>query len=114
MDIQPRYFLKAVQTFAMLGLFALATQSAVAADAKSLATKNQCMACHKVEGKLIGPAFKDVAAKYKGDASARDTLTAKVRKGGKGTWGSMPMPANTSMSDSDLQTVITWILAAGN
>lgn len=111
MSNQPQHFLKAVQTFTLLGLFALATPSAFACDAKALATKNQCMVCHKVEGKLVGPSYNDVVAKYKGDAEALDKLTAKVRKGGKGAWGSIPMPPNKSISDDDLKTVITWILA---
>lgn len=93
-----------------LGVFAV-TASASANDAQALATKYQCMACHKVESKLVGPAYKDVAAKYKGDPEAMNKLTAKVRNGGKGVWGQVPMPPNKTISDDDLKTVIDWILS---
>jgi cytochrome c len=108
-----RFFkpIRAVTLLGVLGLFALAAPSASASDARDLAKKNQCMTCHKEEGKLVGPAYKDVAAKYKGDAGALDRLTAKVRSGGKGVWGSMPMPPNKGISDDDLKTVVTWILS---
>jgi cytochrome c len=91
----------------------LTTPSALADDAQALATKNQCMTCHKLEGKLVGPAYKDVAAKYKGDPEALDKLTAKVRNGGKGVWGQIPMPPNKTISDDDLETVVNWILSQG-
>lgn len=97
----------------MLGLLALNAPSAVADDALALATKNQCMTCHKLEGKLVGPAYKDVAAKYRDDPEALDKLTAKVRNGGKGAWGQIPMPPNKKISDDDLKAVVTWILGQG-
>ena len=101
---------KAGSLFTLLGLFALAAPSAFADDGKALAAKHQCTSCHKVEGKLVGPSFKDMAAKYKGDAEALDKLSAKVRQGSKGVWGSMPMPPNKSISDEDLKTVVNWML----
>jgi cytochrome c len=113
MSNQLQYASKPTRVLALLGtlgLFAL-TASASADDAQALATKNQCMACHKVEGKLVGPAYKDVAAKYRGDPDAMDKLTAKVRSGGKGVWGQVPMPPNKTISDDDLMTVINWILS---
>ncbi len=85
--------------------------SALADDVQALTTKNQCMTCHKLEGKLVGPAYKDVAAKYKGDPEAMDKLTAKVRNGGKGVWGQIPMPPNKKISGDDLKTVVTGFLA---
>ncbi len=110
MNNQPQHIFKLARTFTLLGLFALTTPSAFADDGKALAAKYQCMTCHKAEGKLLGPSYQDVAAKYKGDAEALDKLTAKVRNGGKGVWGSMPMPPNKSISDEDLKTVVNWIL----
>ena len=69
------------------------------------------MSCHKEEGKLVGPSFKDVAAKYREDAEAAAKLAAKVRSGGKGVWGSVPMPPSKSISDDDVKTVVSWILS---
>lgn len=111
MSMHAQAFIRAVGCAALAGLFALAPPAARADDAKALATKYQCMSCHKVEGKLVGPAFKNVAARYKGDAEAADRLTAKVRAGGKGAWGQVPMPPNKSISDQDLKTVVNWILS---
>jgi cytochrome c len=114
MSTRSQHLLKPVQAAALiglLGLFALGASSAFASDAKDLARKNQCMSCHKEEGKLVGPAFKDVAAKYKEDADAEAKLAAKARNGGKGVWGSVPMPPSKSISDDDLKTVISWILS---
>lgn len=111
-----QFLSKPTQVFTLLGalgVFAL-TPSASADDAQALATKNQCMTCHKLEGKLVGPAYKDVAAKYKEDPEALDKLTAKVRNGGKGVWGQIPMPPNKTISDDDLKTVINWILSLGS
>lgn len=78
---------------------------------QALAQANGCMACHQVEAKLVGPSYKDVAAKYSGDAAAKDMLIAKVRSGGVGTWGQIQMPANTTVSDGDLAAIIDWVLA---
>jgi len=103
-------FFKLARTLALPGLLALAASSASADDGKALATRNQCMACHRVEGKLVGPPYKDVAAKYKGDAQALEKLSATVRKGSKGVWGSMPMPPNSSISDDELKIIVAWIL----
>ncbi|HJP36849.1 MAG TPA: c-type cytochrome [Gammaproteobacteria bacterium] len=82
----------------------------VAAD-EALATKNNCMACHKVDVKVVGPAYKEIAAKYKGDAAARDLLIEKVKKGGSGTWGPIPMPPNVAASDEDIATLVDWVLS---
>jgi len=78
---------------------------------EELAKKNNCTACHKVEGKLVGPAYKDVAAKYKGDAKAEAMLIDKVKKGGMGVWGPIPMPPNAAVKDEDVKTLVKWILA---
>jgi cytochrome c len=88
---------------------ALASTSAMAnAD---LAKGKNCMACHAVANKLVGPAFKDVAAKYAGQKDAEDKLVGKVLKGGSGTWGAVPMPANPQVSEAEARTLVKWILA---
>ena len=82
--------------------------SAPAFANKDLATKNGCMACHAVDKKLVGPAYQEVAKKYK--AADEAMLIGKVKAGGKGTWGQIPMPPNPKVSDADLKTLVTWIL----
>lgn len=95
------------------GVAALALSSSVFAS-EAIATKSGCLACHTVDKKLVGPSYKDVAAKYKGKADAAAMLADKVRKGGVGNWGPppIPMPPNPAdkISDADLKTVIQWIL----
>ena len=92
------------------GLLGLAVQ-AQAADGAALAQKGGCMACHGVDKKILGPAFKDVAAKYKGKG-AEAALVKKVKEGGSGVWGPMPMPANTGkLSDDEFKGVVDWILS---
>ena len=76
-----------------------------------LATAKNCMACHAVDKKLVGPSFKDVAAKYTGQKDASDKLGAKVMKGGAGVWGPVPMPANPQVSADEAKKLVTWILA---
>ncbi len=88
----------------------MAAGSAMATDMPAVAKKNNCTACHAVDKKVVGPAWKDVGAKYKGDATAFDKLSAKVKKGGSGAWGSMPMPANPKVSDADMKEMIDFIL----
>jgi cytochrome c len=88
--------------------------SAHAADAprgQSIANANACMGCHAVDRKLVGPSFQQIATKYKGDAQAPAKLTRKVKDGGSGVWGMIPMPAHQSMSDADIRTVVDWVLA---
>jgi cytochrome c len=76
-----------------------------------LATKSACTACHAVDKKLVGPSYKDVAAKYKGNAKAEAMLAEKVKKGGVGTWGQVPMPPNPNVKDADIATLVKWVLA---
>jgi cytochrome c len=85
-----------------------------AGAAMALAEKNLCFSCHKVEVKVVGPAYKDVAAKYRGDQAALDRLVAKVTNGGKGVWGAIPMPAHKDMTDADIRTIVTWVLSLGD
>ena len=90
-------------------LSALASSSAMAnAD---LAKAKNCMACHAVATKVLGPAFKDVAAKYAGQKDAEDKLVSKVLKGGAGAWGTMPMPANPQVSDAEARILVKWVMA---
>jgi cytochrome c len=78
--------------------------------AEALMTKDGCGACHAVDKKIVGPAYQDVAAKYKGDASAAAKLADKVKKGGVGVWGQIPMPPNAQVSDADIKNLVDWIL----
>jgi len=100
------------RTLFTVALSAAAILSAVPAFAsQELATKKNCMACHSVDKKLVGPAYKDVAAKYKGDKAAVDKLAAKVVKGGSGAWGTIPMPANPQVSEAEAKTLVAWVLS---
>jgi cytochrome c len=89
----------------------LASGVVLAQSAEDLIKKNGCAACHATDKKIVGPAYVEVAAKYKGDAGAAAKLMEKVKKGGQGVWGAVPMPPNPSVSDADLKTIITYILA---
>ena len=92
-------------------LLALAAVHGVPAFAQAdLAQKKNCMACHAVDKKLVGPAYKDVAAKYAGQKDAVDKLAAKVVKGGAGVWGAVPMPANPQVSEAEAKQLVQWIL----
>lgn len=90
---------------------ALLSLSATASADQALAQKNACMSCHGVDKKVVGPAFKDVAKKYAGDKTAEAKLLAKVKTGGKGVWGEIPMPPNPQVSDADAKKIIAWILS---
>ncbi len=76
-----------------------------------LAQKKNCMACHAVDKKVLGPAYKDVAAKYAGQKDAVDKLASKVMKGGSGVWGNIPMPANPQVSEAEAKQLVQWILS---
>lgn len=90
-------------------LSALASTSAFAqAD---LAKAKNCLACHAVSTKLVGPAYKDVAAKYAGQKGVEDKLVQKVMKGGSGVWGPVPMPANPQVSEAEARTLVKWVLS---
>ena len=102
--------MKARTTLALLALGALLTAPAVRAD-EAMAKKYNCLACHQADKKLVGPAYKDVAKKYKGQANAVAALTDKVKKGGSGVWGPVPMPPNAAVPDADAKKLVEWILA---
>jgi cytochrome c len=92
-------------------IFGASANAAVdAAKAKQLAQKYNCLACHAVDKKLVGPSYQEVAKKYKGDKGAEDKLIAKVKAGGSGVWGAIPMPPN-NVPDADVKTLVEWILS---
>lgn len=84
--------------------------SAPAFADEALAKAKNCLACHAIDKKLVGPAYKDVAAKYKGDAGAAAKLAEKVQKGGSGVWGQIPMPPNPQVNADEAKKLVGWIL----
>ena len=82
---------------------------AIASDA--LAKKHACFACHTVDKKMVGPSYKDVAAKYRSDKAAAAKLAEKVKKGSQGVWGTIPMPPNSAVPDADVNALVKWILS---
>lgn len=96
---------------ALLPLLALAFAAAPAWASDDLARKNGCAACHAPDKKVVGPSWKDIAGKYKGDAKAVDTLADKVKAGGKGVWGQVPMPPQAKVADADLKAILGWALS---
>jgi len=98
--------------------FGLATEPARAADAGSnglsIARANACMGCHAIDRKLVGPSFQQIAARYKGDPGAQAKLEGKVRNGGSGVWGAIPMPSHPGMSEADVHAVVAWVLAGAS
>jgi len=104
----------AIAITAATGQGALAADAAAAfspANAMDIARKNACMGCHAVDRKIVGPSFQQIAGKYKGDAQAQARLETKVRDGGSGVWGVLPMPSHRTMNGADIKTVVGWILA---
>jgi cytochrome c len=94
-------------------LFTLLAAALVAAPALAnpeLAQKKNCMACHQVDKKLVGPAYKEVAAKYAGQKDAADKLAQKILKGGSGVWGAVPMPANPQVTEAEAKQLAAWVL----
>lgn len=100
--------MKSVVTLA--AALALSTVSLSAFANLDLAKAKNCTACHAVDKKLIGPAYKDVATKYANDKGALAALTKKVREGGTGVWGQIPMPANPQVSAAEAETLVKWVL----
>lgn len=95
-------------------LLILAASTVVALSAladEALAKSKNCMACHAVDKKLVGPAYKDIAAKYASDKTAADKLAAKIQKGGSGVWGAIPMPANPQVNDAEAKKLVAWVLS---
>ena len=102
----------ATALLATLGAAALIAAPAARAD-EAMAKKYNCLACHAVDKKVVGPAYRDIAKKYKGDAGAEAKLIEKVKKGGSGVWGPIPMPPNTAVPDADIKALVEWVLKQG-
>lgn len=102
-----------IKTVVMAGVVLMASVSGPAVASLDIVKKARCVACHAVDKKLVGPAYRDVAAKYQGQAGAASMLFDKVRHGGSGVWGAIPMTPNdeSKISDDNLKAAIEWILA---
>jgi cytochrome c len=105
---------KILQLLCAAAAGAALASGAHAADAKSgeaLANASGCLACHSVDKKLIGPGYKDIADKYRGNKAAEADLARKVKGGSKGVWGDIQMPANAHVKDEDIRAIVQWILS---
>nr|WP_276596964.1 c-type cytochrome [Pelomonas aquatica] len=91
-------------------ILSLALVAPAAFASQDLAKAKNCLACHALETKLVGPAYKDVAAKYAKDKDAYKKLAEKIQKGGSGVWGPVPMPANPQVSAAEAETLAKWVL----
>ena len=89
----------------------LAAGAVNAQDAAKLAAEKACLACHAVDKKVVGPGYKDVAAKYKGNAKAEAMLVQKIIKGGSGVWGQIPMPPNAGLKEEEAKILAKWVLS---
>ena len=94
---------------ALMAVAGVAISGQAAAD-EALAKAKNCLTCHQVAMKIVGPSYKDIAAKYKGDAKAADMLAAKIKAGGKGVWGEVPMPPN-NVTDDEAKKLAAWVLS---
>jgi cytochrome c len=104
--------MKTSYLIAMIAALSVSATAFAADDGEALFNKNKCSSCHKTDGKAVGPSLKDIAAKYAGNKDAQATLEKKVRAGGGGVWGSMPMPKTpSSASDADIKTMVAWVLS---
>lgn len=95
---------------AMLIFIAASALTAPAFASQALATSKNCLACHAIDKKLVGPAYKDVAQKYAGQKDAASKLASKIMKGGSGVWGAVPMPANTQVNEAEAKALASWVL----
>lgn len=101
--------MKAAVTLAAAAMLALSANAAFAS--KELAQKNGCLSCHQVDRKVVGPAYKDVAKKYQGDAKAEEHLVHVIQNGGKGVWGNIPMPPHPRVNEEDAKALAKWVLS---
>ncbi|MEK6594422.1 MAG: c-type cytochrome [Pseudomonadota bacterium] len=92
-------------------MLALGAQAADPKAGEALTKSSGCVACHQMDKKVVGPGFKEIAAKYKNDKSAEANLIKKVKAGGKGVWGDMAMPPNAHVKDDDIKSMVQWILS---
>jgi cytochrome c len=110
LDCNPTYQEKLMKRTLFALLAAVSVAAPVLAD-QALATAKNCLACHNVDKKVVGPAYKDVAKKYAGQKDAADKLAIKVMKGGAGVWGPVPMPANPQVSEAEAKKLVAWVLS---
>lgn len=94
----------------LAAMFALAAVCGAASASDELARSKNCVACHAADRKVLGPSYREIAAKYARDAVAVEKLSAKVQKGGAGVWGPIPMPPQPGVSPADAETLVRWIL----
>ena len=99
------------RVIAAIGCVVAASFSAAALANPELAKQKNCLACHSVDKKIVGPAYKDVAKKYENDKDALPRLAKKVREGGVGVWGQIPMPANPQVNEAESITLVKWVLS---
>jgi cytochrome c len=97
--------------FGAIALSAAALRPARAQNVDDQLKKYGCVACHAVDKKVVGPSFKEIAAKFRGQSGAESQLAAAVKNGSSGVWGSIPMPPNPTVSDADLSAIVKWILS---
>jgi len=105
--------MRIIMTFLAAGAvtFAAGAQAADAGKAEALAKASGCFACHTVDKKLVGPGYKEIADKYRKDKNAEASLIKKVKDGGKGAWGDIPMMPNAHVKDEDIKTMVQWIMS---
>lgn len=106
--------MKTIVTLLAAAAAATLAAGAHAADAKTgeaIAKASGCLACHTADKKLVGPSYQEIADRYRKDKGAQASLIQKVKAGGKGVWGDIPMPPNTHVKDADIKTMVQWILA---
>ena len=106
-----RRYLLAIACVVLPFTASVATAAVDAAKAEALAAKYNCLQCHSADKKILGPAYKDVAKKYKGNSDAQALLVKNIKAGSKGTWGPIPMPPNDKVSDAELATLVEWVLS---
>ena len=105
------YISNSLSSVCFIGLILGAGSAMGAAEGEVLAQKNGCIACHAIDKKLVGPSFQEISKKYKGDSVAQATLIAKVKAGGTGVWGKIPMPPQSpKVSEADIKTMVDWTL----
>ena len=99
-----------MKAFVLAAAVAALAAAAPAQASEELAKKHNCLACHQTNAKLVGPSYKDVAAKYAGQKDAVAKLAEKIQKGGTGVWGQIPMPANPQVTEAEAKTLAAWVL----
>lgn len=104
-------YLKKIVLAASALMAAAGANALDAAAAKALASKSACLACHAVDKKLVGPSYKDVAAKHAGQADALEKVAARIKSGGSGMYGAVPMPPQPALKDEELKLLAAWVLA---